>query len=219
MTVANRRERERQERRSSILDAAEEVFRDKGFDHATMGDIARAAELSKGTLYLYFKSKDDLYIALSSRRAAEIVKRCEAAVGAAVSGVDAIRSMLDIYAAAFMANPQHFRIMIGRMASGDHLDTETPSYATHQRLIERIIQAFITAVENGRRDGSLRRDLDPVQTSSQLWGGLLGTILLRINGEEMNRRYPRPIDYTKFVEGYIQLVCNGLQPGSAETSP
>jgi AcrR family transcriptional regulator len=55
------------ERKSQILNAAEEVFTEKGFDQARMEDIADQTGLSKGTLYLYFKSKDDLIIAILDR--------------------------------------------------------------------------------------------------------------------------------------------------------
>jgi AcrR family transcriptional regulator len=55
------------ERRSQILDAAEGVFTRKGFDEARMDDIAGKTGLSKGTLYLYFKSKDDLILAILDR--------------------------------------------------------------------------------------------------------------------------------------------------------
>ena len=47
--------------------AAKRVFVEKGFDRATMEDIAREAELSAGTLYLYFKNKNELYASLTLR--------------------------------------------------------------------------------------------------------------------------------------------------------
>jgi AcrR family transcriptional regulator len=55
------------ERKSQILNAAEDVFTEKGFEEARMDDIAVETGLSKGTLYLYFKSKDDLIIAILDR--------------------------------------------------------------------------------------------------------------------------------------------------------
>jgi len=55
------------ERTSQIITAAEDVFTKKGFDEARMDDIAEETGLSKGTLYNYFKSKDDLIIAILDR--------------------------------------------------------------------------------------------------------------------------------------------------------
>jgi AcrR family transcriptional regulator len=56
-----------EERKDQIMNAAEEVFTKKGFDEARMDDIAEKTGLSKGTLYLYFKSKEDLVIAILDR--------------------------------------------------------------------------------------------------------------------------------------------------------
>ena len=56
-----------EERKDQIMNAAEEVFTQKGFNEARMDDIAEETGLSKGTLYLYFKSKDDIIIAILDR--------------------------------------------------------------------------------------------------------------------------------------------------------
>lgn len=67
MGIQERKERERGRRRQQIMIAAKRVFYTKGFAKVTMEDIAREAELSPGTLYLYFKNKDDLCASLSLR--------------------------------------------------------------------------------------------------------------------------------------------------------
>jgi len=67
MGIQERKQRERERRRQQIMVAAKRVFSEKGFSKSTMEDIAREAELSPGTLYLYFKNKDDLYASLSLR--------------------------------------------------------------------------------------------------------------------------------------------------------
>jgi AcrR family transcriptional regulator len=65
MGIHERKLREREQRRRQILNAARKVFSSNGFTKTTMEDIAREAELSPGTLYLYFKNKDELYASLS----------------------------------------------------------------------------------------------------------------------------------------------------------
>jgi len=59
-TTISRREREKLAHRQEILDAATRVFAEKGFFSATLDEVAQEAEFSKGTVYLYFSSKDDL---------------------------------------------------------------------------------------------------------------------------------------------------------------
>ncbi|MFO7667292.1 MAG: TetR/AcrR family transcriptional regulator [Desulfobacterales bacterium] len=67
MGIQERKEREGERRRQQIIVAARRVFSSKGLNKATMEDIAREAELSPGTIYLYFKNKDELYASLSLR--------------------------------------------------------------------------------------------------------------------------------------------------------
>jgi AcrR family transcriptional regulator len=63
------------EKRRQILSGAREVFLERGFDAASMGDIARAAGVSKGTLYVYFQNKEDLFAALVSSECNETAER------------------------------------------------------------------------------------------------------------------------------------------------
>ena len=67
MGIQERKQRERERRRQQIIVAAKRVFSEKGYSKSTMEDIAKEAELSPGTLYLYFKNKDELYASLSLR--------------------------------------------------------------------------------------------------------------------------------------------------------
>jgi AcrR family transcriptional regulator len=64
MGTAERRLREKKQRVEDILDAAEQVFFSKGFDSSTMDDVADEAEFSKGALYNYFKSKNELCVGI-----------------------------------------------------------------------------------------------------------------------------------------------------------
>lgn len=66
MGIVERKEREKKLRREQILESARKLFQERGFLNVTISDIAEASELSIGTLYLYFKNKDDLYAGLAS---------------------------------------------------------------------------------------------------------------------------------------------------------
>lgn len=63
------------EKRREILSGAREVFLERGFDAASMGDIARVAGVSKGTLYVYFQNKEDLFAALVASECSETAER------------------------------------------------------------------------------------------------------------------------------------------------
>ena len=70
--------------RGRIIRAAMESFTQTGYDKTKMEDISKRLGLSKGTLYLYFKSKDDLFTALSCRMADELVDGDEGDLGGAI---------------------------------------------------------------------------------------------------------------------------------------
>jgi AcrR family transcriptional regulator len=78
MGVKERKERERRQRKSEILETAKSLFLKNGFLNVTMNEIAAATELSTGTIYLYFKNKEDIFAALAvigSEKLDEIVDK------------------------------------------------------------------------------------------------------------------------------------------------
>ena len=102
MGIKERKERERERRRQQIIVAAKRIFKEKGFGRATMEDIAKEAELSPGTLYLYFKNKEDLYASLSLRILQYLGIRIEHvdrdSGGGALAKLDElIEAMYDVY--------------------------------------------------------------------------------------------------------------------------
>lgn len=77
MGITERKERERVKRRSIILDAARNALSKHGFDNCSMDRIAEEAELSKGTLYLYFRNRDELIIALLTQDLTSLIDKLE----------------------------------------------------------------------------------------------------------------------------------------------
>ncbi|HMK48167.1 MAG TPA: TetR/AcrR family transcriptional regulator [Methanocella sp.] len=67
MSIAERKEREKEQRRNDIINAAEKLFFSRGYDNVSMDDIAKDVELNKATLYLYFKNKEALFFAIVLR--------------------------------------------------------------------------------------------------------------------------------------------------------
>ena len=67
MSTVTRRERERNQRKISIVDAAEKIFSSKGFDNVSMNDIAKEVELNRATIYLYFENKEALFFSVVLR--------------------------------------------------------------------------------------------------------------------------------------------------------
>jgi AcrR family transcriptional regulator len=102
MGIQERKEREKERRRQQIMVAAKRVFSEKGFSKATMEDIAQEAELSPGTLYLYFKNKEELYASLSLRILQYLLLRIEHVNAVKGAGPDEklkqlMEAMYDVY--------------------------------------------------------------------------------------------------------------------------
>jgi AcrR family transcriptional regulator len=212
--TTKRRTREKEQRREAILRAAERVFHQRGFAQTTMDHVAAAAELSKGTLYLYFKNKDDLFVALSTCMVDEFLARFQEVLDAGGPGIEQVRAMLTAYGEVVAANPDHFRTTVIWMASGHAADTSTAEFKAHRARANQLVAAMIVAIERGQKDGSIRSDLDPAQTAFRMWAGVLGCMQIQINRREMSRRFPEPVDFDEFLPGFLAILCDGLRPRS-----
>jgi AcrR family transcriptional regulator len=78
-----------------ILEAALDLFRQRGYRRTSMEDIANAAKVAKGTLYIYFKSKDELFEALARQLAAKVEEDLEAAFALDLAFEDKVLAVLD----------------------------------------------------------------------------------------------------------------------------
>lgn len=105
-----RRARERQQRRTDILQAAESVFAAKGFHAASIEQIARATELATGTVYLYFKDKEALYIELFEQKMKELTATIRDEVAAIKDPVEALKTLVPARMGYFGRNRTFFQI-------------------------------------------------------------------------------------------------------------
>lgn len=85
------------QKKELIINAAIRVFADKGFYNAKVADVAREAGVADGTIYLYFKNKDDLLISLFETKMEEILIRFSQAIAQAQSARDKLRRFISLY--------------------------------------------------------------------------------------------------------------------------
>lgn len=97
MTVSARRQREQQLRRETIIEAAQKLFEQKGFEQTTVDQVAALAELGKGTIYSYFKSKEEIYIAILEKKLDLLEEKMRAAVANPASAVDALYGLYEAF--------------------------------------------------------------------------------------------------------------------------
>ncbi len=184
MGIAERRQREREQRAQDIVDAAEEVIFSKGYEGATMDEIADAAELSKGTLYLYYKTKEELYFAIAMRGNAILRKMALETVHEEMNGLEKIIGMTQGYFRFYEEQRPYFDAL-------HFMDTTT---ITREEMEERhqsfersegALQLLRDLIAQGVEDGSIRSDVDPVRQALLVWGQALGVIQILISKECM----------------------------------
>ncbi|MCP4157547.1 MAG: TetR/AcrR family transcriptional regulator, partial [bacterium] len=178
MGVAERKEREKEQRRNAIIDAAEQVFFSKGIENATMDEVAKKAEFSKGTLYLYFKNKDELLHGIVGRGLEILFKMFQKAAKKKATGIARIAAIGTTYFEFYRKYPDYFSTIQhkeSRKTDPEKIETN-PNYARCSELGDKLFGFMQEAVATGIRDGSIRQDLDPVKLSLVLWGHSTGIL-------------------------------------------
>lgn len=189
MGVSERREREKAQRRSDIVDAAERVFFSKGVGEATMDDVAEAAELSKGTLYLYFKSKEDLYLATIARGLAILKTMFEDAVACEQRGIEKVAAVGRAYVDFCRKHPDYFNALLYFESRGPAYEGATSSSDCAEES-QQVMEICANAVKIGIEDGTIRGDLDPVKTALTLYGVSTGILqIISIKGPTICEQY------------------------------
>ena len=218
MTVAARREREREARRNRILDAAERVFFDNGFDAAKMEDVAEAAQLGKGTLYLYFKTKDDLAFGLAVRHQLALVEQFERARAEAPDGVSLLRELLLAYATRMSTPHEHLKLAMSRWVTAEPFAAESVGGEQALANIWRIFGIVCEAIERSQREGGLRDDVPPPRLAVFILSSVNGALLLRLQACCFAQKNVPIAEHTPSIPDHIDLLLDSLGAPAARRS-
>ncbi len=179
MNLDARREREKQQRYESILDAAEQVFASKGYDRCSMDEIARTAQLSRALLYVYFKDKAAILNGIVLRALQDLRDRFIEAIEQAERGIDQIACIGNAYYVFSREQPFYFDVLTQAEAGvGTGQDQQ---HVELQCCGTEIMQLMVEALNTGVADGSLcpKRVADPLKTAYFLRGAVHGVIMVR----------------------------------------
>lgn len=207
MGIVERREREKEQRRNDIVDAAERVFFERGVETATMEDVATEAELAKATLYLYFRSKDELYASILARGSHILHDMFVAAVAKREDGISKVEDIGRAYIDFFRQYPDYFDAMIYFESKDVISDGEC--FEACQEWGDKTMAVFVGAVSAGIADGTIRKDLDPGQTAIILWAQTTGLLqILTMKSEHLEKQYELKSD--DLIEAHFELVGQAL---------
>ncbi len=161
------------EKRRRILDGALRAFARKGFYNTKVSEIAAEAGVADGTIYLYFKNKDDLLISLFEDRMEWVIGRLDAELQHVTGSREKLRAFIHLH---FMLVEEdrdlaEFITVELRQSAKFVKEYDNPKFGDYLKLLQRII-------EEGQRAGDLRIDLDARLAARALFGALDEVLLL-----------------------------------------
>ncbi len=139
-----------------ILDSATRVFARKGFYNSTIADVAKAAEVAEGTIYLYFKNKDDLLISIFEHSMDLFIQEVSRELQGVQDPKDKLKTFLSLHLQLVQKNPELAQVLQIelRQSSKFMKEYEGGKFSEYLNLVRGIL-------EEGQAKGVFRKDLDP----------------------------------------------------------
>jgi len=196
------------ERRSALLHAALDEFFEKGFAATRMTDIARRAHLSKGTLYLYFDSKEAMFRALVETLASpnlEVIEQITRNAGSlkeAIAGICRFAPMLVRHTEL----PRLMKVLIG----DSHMFPQMV-LAYRQELVERVLAMIAGMLSRADDDGKIEIE-DPDLTARIIVAPMILSALWQAI---FNSRNEAEVDLERLFQIHERMILKALQPGSS----
>jgi len=212
MGIAERKEREKEQRRQAIIAAAEQVFFSRGFDESTMDDVAVQAELSKGTLYLYFNSKIELHWEIMKKGMAILSEMILKSISTDANALDNLRKMGEVFYRFSSEEPMYFNSMMffeGKDLELLHFEQKEldSSFQTSP------IKILYEVIESGIIDGSVRDDFSVPAMANTLWAQTLGVLQVIRNKKEVFELFQ--LSDQEVIQCHYELVLNGVKNKTA----
>lgn len=211
MVVNTRKEKEKEQRREAILEAASQVFQRKGYQSTTMDEVAAEAQFSKGTLYLYFDSKFELFAELSNQVLGRVEQGFQNISETGVPGLQMVEEMLQLWAQTASSNIRQFRVAIGWIASDDtERDTDCPGVLAHRDRLAMVVGYLSGAIARGQADGSVARKEHAATMACQLWAGMMGALLFSSRCADFGDELPFALESESFMDDFVDLLSAGI---------
>lgn len=207
MGIYERKQREKERRREEIIHAARKVFSAKGFTAATMEEIASMAELSPGTLYLYFKNKEELHTSLSIDLLKYMGVEIHKVVDQDLSAEEKILRFWDVFIDLYDYDA-NILINLFHLQSGETLHNLSDEVMEQLKKYSSLAHgAIITVVKQGIEGGVFINE-HPAALADVIWGSYAGIVLWVDSKRLLNdqKDFVRPTLKTAF-----KVIVNGLK--------
>ena len=215
MSTAERRAREKAQRRRDILDAARLEFFERGFHRPTVDDVAARAEISKGTVYLYFEGKEEILAHLLLEGLGLLLERIESVCQPEPEADPeaSLRALALAYLDFCQSQPSYFRLIMAFDRGRFEESISRPLYRRVLQESQRGLSLLARTIESGVASGTFCVD-DPWRAAGSVWAALNGVLVLVAH--PLRRKMLR-IDTQAMYEATLDLVLRGLSPIPGET--
>jgi AcrR family transcriptional regulator len=215
MGIAERKAREKLFRHQQILDAAYEVFNEVGFLAATMDQIAERAELAKGTIYIYFKSKEEVYFSLLANGLDILIRMLEEMEKREPPASRLLEETAKTLFRFYKEHTSYFRIFTVMQ----HEDMQAKLSPQLSEQINQQATAILRLLNNQVQkvlDTEPHAPVNPWHVANILWGAFTGIAQLAITREQL-KVTPKHID--DLLSLCFDLIGRGLcdRPAVAKT--
>ena len=173
-----RKQREYEARREEILRAAERLFSKNGFFKTGMAEIAEAAQFAMGTVYRFFKSKEDIYITLVEDKVDELLHLLENAAKEHASASEKLRAVIRVKLAFADQNRDFFRIYVSEWSGFEWTIKSAFGEGVWKRYLAQI-DLVANLIKEGMKQGEFRK-VNPKDISLAFHGMLNSTIYVWI---------------------------------------
>jgi len=164
MSTLQRKEKEKEQRRNAIVDAAQSLFFSKPYGEITIEAIAEKAQLAKGTLYLYFSNKEELYSAVALRGGRILNQMFKEKVKGKKNGLEKAFATGEAYYEFYKQHTQYFRMGL-EAENLLVLDSDNATAKELMKVSNENLEMVLNAVVEGEKDGSIIPTLNPILTS------------------------------------------------------
>jgi len=208
-----RRKKEKEGRKEAILAAAREIFFENGFHRATVDSIAIEAGVAKGTVYLYFESKETILAHLLLEGLEDLLERLEDAFaeGTPLSAESRLRRLAAAYLEFFNEEQDYFRLMMA-FDRGRFQESVPPEL--YQQILLRSVRGLrwaVKAVQQGVENGDFA-EADAKKAAGMFWAAVNGVLVLI---SHPLRRELLEQEVETLYEGVVETMLRGMKIGKA----
>lgn len=214
-TKLTRKERERKARKELIIDVTERIIEERGFENITMDEIAEKAEMGKGSLYLYFKNKTSIILAICERGSRILNQSMSQVLTMDLTGLQMIEKLGQSYFQFIKDNPLYFNAFnyYEGLKNRDALSGSQMAKMCEENARQGMTY-IVRSLQIGMQDGSIDSSYDPKQLGLIIWGASKGIVhMAYMKQREDHMPVLDEIDFSleSLIETFMQLVGQGMK--------